>query len=485
MTSKASIDRRQFVKRTAASVSAIAAAPFFSPDAVARTDELALLDGLGQAEMIRKRDISTLELTRATVERIEKSEPFVNALVTETFDAAIRRARTGNVGSGPFAGVPYLIKELQEYPGLPQTFGSRHFAKNMGRVEHPYVRRTRQAGFNVLGTSASPEFGLLATTESLLNGPTRNPWNRGHSPGGSSGGAAAAVAAGMVPLAHASDGGGSIRIPASCCGVFGLKPSRSRNVPARAGQRAADISVGHCVSRSVRDSAMLLSLTEARGRAARLNPVGYISSPNVRRLRIAVSTRNTFQKRPHKEVRQAIEDTADLCEDLGHDVDDDMIELNGEEFAEHFLVVWASGPAQIIADYKKRYGKLPDDSVFESWTLGLAEHFNAKPTDALQRALDYFKISSKDRGSVSSSVRCRAVTNIVYTAAAVGRTRPRRPVWRIVRPGCRLCVVHPPTQCCRHAGNVRATPLDERRFARRKSVRSADGRRSNPSTPGI
>ncbi len=186
-------------------------------------------DGLGLAELVRRHEVKPAEILEAAIGRIEERNTAVNAVVTRLYDQA-RETIVAGLPSGPFTGVPYLLKDLGVlYAGAPTSFGSAFFAGVVADHDSEITARLKRAGFVILGKSNTPELGLAPSTEPRLFGPTRNPWNLAYSAGGSSGGAAAAVAAGMLPMAHATDGGGSIRIPASCCGLFGLKPTRARN----------------------------------------------------------------------------------------------------------------------------------------------------------------------------------------------------------------------------------------------------------------
>ena len=194
---------------------------------MATLDDLAFLDATAQAELVRQKAVKPIELVEAAIARIEQLNPTLNAVITPMYELA-RAAAAEKLSPGPFAGVPFLLKDLLEYKGVRMTQGSNLLKDNISDWTPPFVEALEAEGLNVLGKANTPEFGLLATTESLALGPCRNPWNLDHSTGGSSGGSAAAVAASMVPIANASDGGGSIRIPASCCGVFGLKPSRGK-----------------------------------------------------------------------------------------------------------------------------------------------------------------------------------------------------------------------------------------------------------------
>ena len=292
----------------------------------------------------------------------------------------------------PLSGVPYLIKDLDNFAGERHTSGSRLFAKQISETTDPVPEKAVEAGMVVLGKTNTPEFGLLATTESLLLGACHNPWNLGRSTGGSSGGAAAAVASGMLPVAHASDGGGSIRIPASSCGVFGLKPSRGRmNLGGE--KMPGDIGVENCVSRTVRDSAMVFSLSEDKSATAPLKPVGFVAGPSKKRLTIAYGTKDYFGREPHPDVKAAIDATANLCDDLHHVIIEAKCPLDGEQFIDAFLTVWASGPASLVGLAKSK--GLNPGKVLEPWTIGLAEFYAKKPKDALPKSLAYFKEAEK------------------------------------------------------------------------------------------
>lgn len=229
---------------------------------MATTDELAFLDATAQAELVRRKEVTPLELVDAAIERVERVNPSLNAVVTPMYDLA-RESAAGGLPDGPFTGVPFLLKDLfASYAGVRMTFGSEFLRDFVPDHDSELVARLKRAGLVTIGKTNTPEFGILPTAEPTLFGPCRNPWDTGRSTGGSSGGSAAAVAAGMAPMAHANDAGGSIRIPASCCGVFGLKPTRARNpLGPDIGDVFGGIVVEHAVTRSVRDSAALLDAT--------------------------------------------------------------------------------------------------------------------------------------------------------------------------------------------------------------------------------
>ncbi|MGB5169588.1 MAG: amidase family protein, partial [Acidimicrobiia bacterium] len=218
--------------------------------------DYAQYDAVGLSGLVKDGDVHPLELVEAAAESLAATNPAVNAVIRERIDVARLEAASGG-HDGPFGGVPILIKDLVAEEGAPVSFGSVFLRDYVATETSEFRHRITRAGFVDLGRTNTPEFGLLPTTEPVLHGPTRNPWDLSRSSGGSSGGAAAAVAAGSVPLAPASDGGGSNRIPASATGLFGLKPSRGR-VPRRPGGTVDYLSTEHAVTRSVRDSAAFL-----------------------------------------------------------------------------------------------------------------------------------------------------------------------------------------------------------------------------------
>jgi len=386
------ISRRELAANAAclaalAACSSDGAAP---PASVENTsDALGDLDATGVAARIRAGEITALEALDAAIARTERLNPELNFVIEKQYDRA--RAHAVEPISGPFAGVPTLIKDLLAWTGVPTRYGSRAFANFVPTGQPPYTDAILRAGLNPFGKSTTPEFGLTATTEPLLGGPTRNPWDPSKSSGGSSGGAAVAVASRAVPIAHASDGGGSIRIPASCNGLFGLKVSRGRTVSQGRDQPLA-ISVSGCVSRSVRDTAAWLAVTEASGAGAAFAPVGVVTGPSQRRLRIALSLEDALGNSPESDVRSATEGVAQLCRSLGHEVRERRMQVDGQAFVEAFTLLWASGAAEVVASVRPRLPRGATlDQVFEPLTLGLAEHYRAAPAGALDRAIAHLR----------------------------------------------------------------------------------------------
>ena len=284
-------------------------------------------DGLGLAELVAKGEVTPAELVDSAAERIERHNPTLNAVVYSAIDESRDRAK-GALPDGPFKGVPFLIKDLaMPVAGWPRTSGSRFAAHIVDAQDGGLTARYRATGVIPMGKTNTPEYGITGTTESALLGPCRNPWNPDHISGGSSGGAAAAVASGMVPLAHASDGLGSIRIPAACCGLVGLKVTRDRNPNLPDGyDYAAGFVVDHVVSRTVRDSAAMLDATGVPEPGA-----PYPAPPKARpymeeilaspgKLRIAWSAETPSGRPIHPEIQGALERTATLLKGLGHEV---------------------------------------------------------------------------------------------------------------------------------------------------------------------
>ncbi len=335
-------------------------------------------DGLGLAELVRTGQVSPEELLEAAIDRIERRNPAVNAVVQRLYDEARAAIRAG-LPDGPFTGVPLLLKDLVVLcAGTVTTHGSAFFRDAVADHDSELVARLKRAGLVLLGKTSSPEFGLTTSTEPRLHGPTRNPWNLEHSAGGSSGGAAAAVAAGMVPMAQASDGGGSIRIPASACGVFGLKPTRARTpFGPDLGEGWAGSSVAHAITRTVRDSAALLDATcgpdvgdpywAPPARGPFLAEVGV--EPG--RLAISFTTRPWSDQPVDPECVAAVESAARLLMDLGHDVEEARPEWDEAGRARAAVTVIAAYTRASLDARERQVGRAatPDDVEPMTWPL--------------------------------------------------------------------------------------------------------------------
>lgn len=347
--------------------------------------EYADFDAVGLAELVRKKEVSAGELLAEAIARTAKVDPKINAVVVRHDDYAKGQIEKG-LPQGPFTGVPFLLKDLDLLEGTRTTFGASLYRNEVADHSGTLAQRFLKTGVTIFGKSASPEFGLLPTTESRLHGPTRNPWNPAHSSGGSSGGAAAAVAARILPVAHASDGGGSIRIPASACGVFGLKPTRARNPlgPDR-GQGWGGFSCGHVVSISVRDSAVMLDaicgpeLTSPYQAPPPERPYADEIKREPGRLRIAFTDKSPYGDAIDPEIAAAVRDVAALLGRLGHDVEERAPVLAADPAAVMATIVGAN-TALSVRMAEQRFGRAMTDKDFEILTLAMAH--NAQQTNA-------------------------------------------------------------------------------------------------------
>lgn len=352
-----------------------------------RATDMADWDATETAAAIKSGSVSALEVVDAAIARAEALNPKLNFLVTEDFERARMRARAP-LGDGPFAGVPFLIKDLDDLAGLPTRSGTRATASlPPAHRQSRLVEGFLAAGLNPIGKSSTPEHGFLPTTEPLAFGPTRNPWDPTRSAGGSSGGAASATAAHVVPFAHASDGGGSIRIPASCCNLFGLKTSRGRTLATDPGPFPIPLSVQLCISRSVRDSAALLAAVEATDSG--LPPVGMVGGPSSRRLRIGLVLDSVSGQSPDPDVATAIEAMAALLGDLGHHVAPTAWPAPIVGMADAFLLTWSKGAANLLAEAGERLGHAPSLDDVEPFSLAMATIVAAAPAGAVGQAVAY------------------------------------------------------------------------------------------------
>ena len=358
-------------------------------------DEVLERDACDQATAIRDGELSCAELIEATIRRIESLNPELNCVVAERFDAALVEAREFDqrgVFSGPLAGVPVLLKDLgQQVAGLAQTDGSRAERSGPPTEDSRLAARYREGGLILLGKATSPEFGNHSTSEPVVHGPARNPWDVGRTSGGSSGGSAAAVAARMVPVAGASDGAGSIRIPASCCGVFGLKPSRGRVAIANSEGQLGPVAVTHAVTRSVRDSAALLDLSSgpAPGCNASL-PLPRVpfamKCGDPGNLRIALSTEHTFGGPVAGECVAAAERTAELLGSLGHRVEAGTPSFKHSAITDAMLTLWAAANLDGKLAFEAALGRALRRDELEETTWELVEHAEGLADADLVRA---------------------------------------------------------------------------------------------------
>jgi amidase len=335
--------------------------------------ELATLDAIAQAELVRAGELRPTELVDAAIERIERLNPVLGAVVTPLFDHA--RATVGSA-TGPFAGVPYLLKDLiVEIEGTPFHEGSVFLRDNVSTYTSELALRLHRAGLVIVGRTNCPEFGMVPTCEPALHGPARNPWNPNHSTSGSSGGSAAAVASGMVPMAHGNDLGGSLRFPASACGLFGLKPTRARNpLGPGYGDAVSGWAAEHALTVSVRDSAALLDATAGPAvgdpypAPPQARPFAAEVGADLGRLRIAHTPRTPSGERGHPDCIAALDDAVALCTALGHDlVEADLPGLDGRVGAA-IGTVFHAATAWIVAYWTRHQGREPGPDELDPLT---------------------------------------------------------------------------------------------------------------------
>jgi len=333
---------------------------------VARFSEYGDFDALGLAELIRTKQVSPEEVLGEAIARTQDINPRINAVVLPLFEYAYDQLRTRPPASqAPFAGVPFLLKDLHlMLEGTPTSNGSRLYKDYVADHNSTLAQRYVDAGFSIFGKTNSPEFGMTVTTEPQLYGPSRNPWNLDHSTGGSSGGAGAAVAAGLVPAAHASDGGGSIRIPAAACGLVGLKPTRARTPSGPdKGEGWAGCTCQHVVSRTVRDSAAILDATHGAepGDPYAAPPVSesFLSAcqSDPKPLRIAFSTKSPIDTPVDPDCVRAVQIAAQICADLGHEVEEAPSPLDGYALAVTLGNIVAANIAALFDAYTAAFGR--------------------------------------------------------------------------------------------------------------------------------
>jgi len=374
-------------------------------DRAAGGDEFAALDATAQAALVRRGDVSALELVDAAIARIERANGVLNAVIHERFERAREEAR-GALPDGPFRGVPFLLKDLDGFSaGDPFHGGNRALAEAgyVAPADSYLTTKFRQAGLVILGRTNAPEFGLMPTTEPLLRGPTHNPWNLAHSPGGSSGGSAASVATGLVPMAHAGDGGGSIRIPASCCGLVGLKPSRGRHsLGPEAGEAWGGLVARMALTRSVRDcAAMLQAVQGAMPGDPYTAPLPVRPYPEELagegpRLRVGFSSRSgDASVTTDPECVDAVRRAADTLASLGHRVEEAHPAVWDspaffEQTMAHFMTAYGVWTAAEIARVGELLGRPVTAEDFEPCTWLIAEPGRTAAAGDYLAAMEFF-----------------------------------------------------------------------------------------------
>ncbi|WP_031468282.1 amidase [Sciscionella sediminilitoris] len=327
-------------------------------------DALGELDGTAIAELIRAGELTPEDAAHQAAERAGRVDPMLHAIAEADY------ANVAEPKPGPLRGVPSFIKDNTPVPGLPTRHGSAAVPGTVSPGYGAFAKQFISTGMTVLGKTRLPEFGLNATTEFVDEEPTRNPWNTGYSAGGSSGGAAALVASGVVPIAHGNDGGGSIRIPAACCGLVGLKPSRGRTVASELAKMPINLVVDGVLTRTVRDSAAFLAAAEGYRRSPKLPPLGHIRESRGRKLRIGLVLDPVVDTEICPQTRAAVEATAARLEKLGHTVEPIRLPF-GDPFVTDFLTYWGMLAFLLSALGKHSFGKEFDPARLTPLTTGL------------------------------------------------------------------------------------------------------------------
>jgi amidase len=338
-------------------------------------------DGLGLAELMKKKELQPKEVLAEAIKTIEQHNPELNAVINKFYEKAEKVADTIAL-NGTFAGVPMLLKDItQEIKDEKITSGSKVYQSYLAKGDSEYVKQVRKTGAVFVGQTNVPEFALMGITEPAFYGPTRNPWNLDHTPGGSSGGSAAAVASGMVPIAGANDGGGSIRIPGAYCGLFGLKPTRGRTpVGPNYGRYWQGASVDHILSRTVRDSAAMLdeiSVFEKYAAFHAMPNIGkylqQLQTPLDKKLTIAFSVQSPLGTEVHQECKEAVIKTAKLLESMGHNVVEVDAPVDGKRMAKSYLTMYFGEVAAAITSIEEIIGRKVKMNDVEptTWILGL------------------------------------------------------------------------------------------------------------------
>ncbi|MGE5841825.1 MAG: amidase [Deltaproteobacteria bacterium] len=398
-------------------------------------------DGLGLAELVRKKEVAPSEVCEEAIRRIEQVNPKVNAVILSLYDLARRSIQEG-LPQGPFIGVPFLLKDMiEEYAGVPITRASRMCKNHVSTQDSEMVHRFKRSGVVILGKTNLPELGILGVTEPELYGPSRNPWNTEHTPGGSSGGSAAAVASGMVPIASGNDGGGSIRIPASCCGLFGLKPTRGRNpLGPKVGEHRQGAVVSHVITRSVRDSAAMLDATQGPDAGA-----PYVIPPperpyleeierNPGSLKIAFTSASPIDTPVHQECVKAVEETARLLEQLGHKVEETQPEVDGKAMAKSYVTICFGEIAADIEEVEATVGRRVKTSHVETltWTLGLLGRTMSACDFA--RAKREWGVAGRAMGRFHQKYDLYLTPTLAYPPLRIGEMQPK-PLERCLMKG--------------------------------------------------
>lgn len=396
--------------------------------------EFSNYDGLGLAALVKSKLIKPEELVQFSIKAINELNPNLNAVVSILEEEALNEIKHG-LPDGSFTGVPFLIKELVLHAkNIPASMGSKLAKGAVFPIDSELMKRFRNAGFVTVGTTTTPEFGYNAATEAVLYGPTRNPWNLGHSPGGSSGGSAASIASGIVPVAHANDGGGSIRIPASCSGLVGLKPTRGR-IPAGPynSEPLNGIAIEFGLTKTVRDTAHLLDAVSGPDIGcygwpeSPSEPYKFLIENKVRPLKIAWTAKPVSGVPVEEECVKALHETVKLCEDLGHTVIEDSPQYDAEAFSLATLRIWTANIYKMVESAAKLTGRTPSNQNIEATTWQCYLYGKEMTASHLLDAIDINATISRTVGHFFSDYDVLLSPTIATLPAEIGSLNANNP----------------------------------------------------------
>jgi len=389
-------------------------------------------DGLGLADLVKTKRVKPGELVEEAISRIEKINPKLNAVITRAYDSA-RKAAERELPDGPFAGIPFLLKDLTATcAGIPMCKGSRFHKGFIPDHDSEMVKRFKKAGLIIVGKTNTPEYGLVPVTEPELFGPSNNPWDPARTTGGSSGGSAAAVSARIVPIAHGNDGGGSIRIPASCCGIFGFKPTRGRNPTGPDyGELWHGFVCDHVLTISVRDSAAMLDATAGPDIGAPYYAVPpsrpflqeVNSSPG--KLRIAFTSKPFLPAVVHDDCIKGLEATVKLCRELGHEMVEASPEIDATAFARAFFTMVCGETRADIEQAKIEMNRKPTARDFEpsTWVVGLLGK-RCSASD-FAKAIHFLKLSARQVGRFFQDYDVLLTPTLALPPVLTGALQPK------------------------------------------------------------
>ncbi len=388
-------------------------------------------DGLGIAELVRKGEINPLEVMEEAVRRIEEHNPKLNAVVTKMYDSARSSVKAG-LPAGPFTGVPFLVKDLMAtVAGVPTSSGNRLLRNLPAPVDSEMVTRWKKAGVVILGKTNTPEFGLSPYTEPETFGPTHNPWNLKRTTGGSSGGSGAAVSARLVPIASGGDGGGSIRIPASACGIFGFKPTRARTPTGPLlGEAWNGFAIEHVLTRTVRDSAAMLDATDGPDTgapyAAPAKTRAFLGEVQAKtgKLRIAVTGTPLMGKKVHPDVLKALENTVGLLKSLGHEIVEAAPRFDGEAFSLAFITILAAELRADIEETARTSGRKVSVADFDPASFGLGLLGTSLSAVQYAKASRYLQITAREIARFSEGYDAFLTPTLSEPPFVIGKLQP-------------------------------------------------------------